>query len=113
MSNVSDRVEIMLLDLGFSRIDIKPVRGYWAQNQQDCMRWTGWAMKDGRRVSIGSWQNLSDCAKYGITATPGREAGGYADWDIQSKNPRVAGKRRASNRVSSVSTVRGAWVRIR
>lgn len=49
--------------------DIAPVTGYWRSNlQADCMRWEGSVptAEAGKR-SIGSWDTMTDCVRYGFT----------------------------------------------
>jgi hypothetical protein len=49
---------------GYSDVDsIVIAQGYWTHSHQDCLRWTAFAVRDGARRAIGSWDKASDCAR--------------------------------------------------
>jgi len=63
-----ERLEDMLCDLGFKipYRAIQPARGYW--KNQDVFRWEARLVFEGREVSVFSWNTVSDCVRFGISA---------------------------------------------
>jgi hypothetical protein len=50
-----------------SDLRLHPAKGYWTHTHQDVMGWQGWIKISGQLVrSIGSWNNMSDCVRYGF-----------------------------------------------
>lgn len=72
------RVEAHLFALGYIEPRIRSNMGYWSHRHQDVCRWEGSAyhIASGRRVSVGSWDKMKDCAR-GIVATEGE---GLSHW---------------------------------
>lgn len=60
---------------------IYPATGYWRQTRADVMQFTGSAIIDGVQQSIGCWESVSDCLRYGFTVTDER-GNRYADAPI-------------------------------
>jgi len=50
--------------------DIHVPRGYWAQNHQDCARWTAQLYRDGVPFYLESWDSVTDCARRGLDIEP-------------------------------------------
>lgn len=61
----TERLVERLCEAGFTGVVIEPVKGYW--KSQDCYRWEGTARRDGREVSLGSYDTVSDCASRGFS----------------------------------------------
>lgn len=54
-------------------IGIIPARGYWTHTRQDVMGFQGSIRpKDGGLYFIGSWNNMTDCLRYGFEIHDGR-----------------------------------------
>jgi hypothetical protein len=52
-----------------SRIKFYPARGYWTHTHQDVMGFTGsyrFSDNSSALFSIGSWDNMTDCIRYGF-----------------------------------------------
>lgn len=58
-----ERLVERLEQLGLTRVEIHPTRGYWLHATQDCWRWEGHAVLDGRRVHPFSWATMRECAR--------------------------------------------------
>lgn len=72
------RVEAHLFELGYIEPSIHSNMGYWSHAHQDVCRWEGsaYCLELHRRVSVGSWDSMKDCAR-GLVETPGE---GFAHW---------------------------------
>lgn len=71
-------------------INIIPARGYWTHTHQDVMGFQGSIHpKDGGLYLMGSWNNMTDCLRYGFEIHDGR--GKYraeAHFMLEAKNVR-------------------------
>lgn len=55
-----------LEDLGIEVQGIRSNAGYWSHRQQDVMSWEFWGrwVANGLTICGGSWQSMTECAKY-------------------------------------------------
>jgi len=72
-----------------SKIQLTGVHGYWRQTKQDVMQFTGTAIIDGVQRSIGCWESMTDCLRYGFTVTDERgKDRSYAHFMVEAKGQR-------------------------
>ncbi len=71
-------------------VELSPVRGYWTQSRADVMQFTGNFRHDGAIHSIGCWESMSDCLRYGFDINDCRgESRSYADFTCSANGRRV------------------------
>lgn len=64
----SQRIIGMLEELGFRHAQLIPAQGWYRTSpRSDAYRWTGFAQYGGTRVSLVSFSQMTDCARYGVT----------------------------------------------
>lgn len=50
----------------WDEINLYPARGFWRQTKQDVQQFTGGYRHEGVLWSIGSWESMTDCLRYGF-----------------------------------------------
>lgn len=81
---LADRL-CLLLD-GPNRNDIRqslnlyPARGYWRQAKADVMSVTGDFKHNGLTYTLGCWESMTDCLRFGFDLEDCRGQANYADF---------------------------------
>jgi hypothetical protein len=62
---LTKRLEIMF-EVPITEMKLYPARGYWRQTKADVQQFTGSVLVNGFFRSIGCWESMSDCLRYGF-----------------------------------------------
>lgn len=58
------RLRRMLQALGFEVVFFMPVQGRWRHNTADVQPWQAQCVHEGRTVTIGSWETMTQCVRH-------------------------------------------------
>lgn len=71
-------------------IDLYPATGYWRHTKADVQQFTGYVKINGTNLSIGCWESMTDCLRYGFDLTDSRgNPRAYAHFELCAHDRRT------------------------
>lgn len=68
----ADLSEIFGTKVAPADFNLYPAKGYWTHTHQDVMAWTGDVKVNDYPYTLGSWENMGDCLRFGYDISDNR-----------------------------------------